>query len=302
MCNLNVLIRYKKTNEIRKIAGFLMAVTSNSYAYNSDGDGVYFNSGLLVKQKDKINILDYIEQISDSSVIIAHQRLATSGLTTKYTQPFENNDFVMAHNGIINDFLAGEGSDTWGFFNRFIETFEKSDIKDRTERITKSIKELLDKLENGSYSIIIYDKATNELYYFKNALTNISFYSNSDYMYITTSQSNSTYLTLFNNKFRELKVKNHCIYKLTLNNEQKIKKVGKIHHEEQKKITVNTAFYENNRYKDFWQDKEEDETILTYSGGQCVRCGSQTNSVSVEDNKYLCNSCSINHVYFWGGY
>ena len=150
MCNINSL--YTKKG-ISNTSGFLMAVSSHSYITNHDGDGIYIKSNdKIVKQKQKINYCDYETEINASNVVITHQRFATSGHETEYIHPFGNDNFILVHNGVINQFLNEKGSDTFGFWKRFNKMFNKRDITlTRKEVIIKIVKELL------MISCILYD-------------------------------------------------------------------------------------------------------------------------------------------------
>lgn len=212
MCNINA-IWINKNNT--KLNSFLIAVTSNSFADNSHGEGVYFSSdNSVIKSKDKIDYLDYNSQIDNSKLIITHQRYSTSGFEVKYNHPFENKDFILVHNGIINQFKELDGSDTFGFFNKFVNKF--NNIKTHTSRECKivSILKKLFNTDDGSYSIIIYDKKTKVNYYFKNT-PEINFYINDNILFVTTNSNNKIFLSLLGNiKFKKLDIKPREIYKI----------------------------------------------------------------------------------------
>ena len=124
ICNLNLIIKKKKV-ETTQMLGFLTSTTLRSYLKNSDGDGVYFSSSKrLIKGKKKINLCLYPQSIRKSKFILTHQRISTSGYEEKYTQPFKSKkeNFVLLHNGIMNQFKDTLGSDTFGyFFNYFLK-------------------------------------------------------------------------------------------------------------------------------------------------------------------------------------
>jgi len=206
MCNINILMKKKgiKRVENSKTPIFLKDVTEQSFERNRDGEGIYLN-GIVEKSLKKINIMGYSEEILKSNLIITHQRLATSGYTQDFVHPFESEDFILVHNGIINDFLGDLGSDTSGFFNKLNKIFKKN-TGTREERITKSLKKLLDGL-NGSYSIALFDKKEKFLYYFKNNRTNINFYKSKNMLFITTFEGNSYFLREFKEDFKELIIK-----------------------------------------------------------------------------------------------
>ncbi|GAF83169.1 unnamed protein product, partial [marine sediment metagenome] len=173
MCNLNIIFKTNKND--RDITSFLMGVTSNSYVSNSDGDGLFVNNK-LVKGFNKIDLFKYKKDITPAKIVITHQRKATSGFSEKWVQPFVNKDFVLVHNGIVDDFQGKKGSDTWGFFKKFNKEFYNQTFGKREEKIVKAIKKLLDNRKNQFYSILILDKKTNISYYFKNSRASIHFY------------------------------------------------------------------------------------------------------------------------------
>lgn len=215
MCNINVLFVKKKVNNITP---FLQSVSAHSFVSNSDGEGIYIKSlNKVYKNEDKMNLFKYEDAIEKSNVIISHQRLSTSGFELKYNHPFENKDFVLVHNGIINQFKNGSGSDTFGFWNRFNEEFNliKSHLS-REDKIKKVITDLFER-DIGSYSILIYDKITDKSFYFKGAgYPSIHFYSNDEYLFITTNQSNEIFLTMLTDKkFASLDIKDRHIYKIS---------------------------------------------------------------------------------------
>lgn len=218
MCNLNILIRKDPSIERRNVLAFLQSVSGHSFALNSDGEGFY-SDGKLVKDVFKINYLRYRDILLDSKMIITHQRFSTSGYSEKYIQPLMSDEFVLVHNGVMDDFVRGSGSDSWGFFRDFTSEFKKSNIKDREKRIVSVIKDLIENTKGYcSYSIAILDRASSSLYYFKNHLTEIHFYISDKMLYITTNEDNKNLLELFDDQwFEELEIHNNWIYRIDEN-------------------------------------------------------------------------------------
>ena len=231
ICNLNLIIKKKKV-ETTQMLGFLTSVTLKSYLKNSDGDGVYFSSNKrLIKGKKKINLCLYPKSICKSKFILTHQRISTSGYEEKYTQPFKSKkeNFVLVHNGIMDQFKGTVGSDTFGyFFNYFLEEFRTlkgSREKKIIDSINNTLKDCI-----GSYSIGLFDIKRNVLYYFKNQSRYITFYKSDDdnLLYITSNEDNKQYLEFFNRNFSEIEIKEKRIYKITIGDSIIVKKVGKI--------------------------------------------------------------------------
>ena len=223
MCNLNILVRTSNASDetIRKIPSFMMATSSNSFITNDDGDGVYVE-GLLMKSDVKLDIFGIAEQIMKSRFVITHQRIATSGFSTEFTQPFGSEDFVLAHNGIISSFSTGGKSDTYIFFERFNKDFKRLSKKGkwrkktRQERIVKVLQKLLNGV-SGSYSIVLYDKVDGEMYYFRNLGAVINIFSNEEVMYLTTNSDNEKFLPMFGDSdLYEHEASGYSIYRVCM--------------------------------------------------------------------------------------
>jgi len=217
--------------------GFIVASTSNSYVGNDDGDGMYFTgTNKLVRSKNKINPLLYIDDIGASDITLTHQRISTSGKTEEYTQPFQDDEFVLAHNGVLSQFVDYElkHSDTYNLFEKFKTYFKEMNGRDREERIKRTIQVIFDE-QFGSYSIFIYDKIGDKLYYFKNKSTSIYLTMNKkrNIAYMTTDDDNNKMLTLISDDFKEYEIEDLRIYSIeTIKNKNNsiisIKKIGKI--------------------------------------------------------------------------
>lgn len=224
MCNLNILINLKK--QPTKNCAFLSGATAVSYRDdNKDGDGIYFDNDVIVRSKDKLNLFNYFENFKNSKLMISHQRHATSGKSEKYTQPFESPHFVMAHNGVLNDYVNKNKSDTFVVFTEFIKLFNKSK-GNREKRIIKATEKLF-KDEYGNWSVVLYDKKTKNLYYFKDSTTNIkcSINKSKDILYLTTKDDNEVFLHIFNEVFEEVDIDDYTLYRFTFRNKITVKKV-----------------------------------------------------------------------------
>jgi predicted glutamine amidotransferase len=102
MCNINSLF---VKNKQKPITSFLMASSSHSFASNSHGEGIYTNSNnKVIKSLNKIDFSSLSNDIENSDVIITHQRWSTSGFEVEFNHPFENESFILVHNGVINQF------------------------------------------------------------------------------------------------------------------------------------------------------------------------------------------------------
>ena len=249
MCNLNIL--YKRNGKT-DITSFLMSVSSHSYIRNNHADGIYISSSdKCITHKDKIDYYDFKTDIEKSKLVISHQRISTSGFEKEFNQPFSNKNFVLVHNGIINQFLdKNKGSDTFGFWTQFNKEFN-SQNGNRQKRIIDILKELFKK-DEGSYSILIYDKISKLSYYFKSNSTDINFYTNKDYLFITTEDDNKAFLSLLSKKdFIELKIEPRKIYLIDkLSSVFLLDNFPKV---EQTKTETKIFNY----YRDTWKDARE---------------------------------------------
>lgn len=241
MCHLNILVKDKENNS-QVVADFLNNVTAVSYYLNDDAEGLYFSkTDKLIKSDDKINLTLYNQDILTSNFILCHERISTSGKSKKYHQPFVYGDFVFLHNGIINEFVKKDASDTYGFMLKFIKNFNESKSKVREKNIVKAIQETLTDVY-GSFSIALFDKKTEKLYYFKNSSTEIHFYKNKKYLYITTNDFNTNFFNILTKyKFKEMDIKDYTIY--SIDNKRKILSIDKLKENERDYTT--TKIYGN---------------------------------------------------------
>jgi len=243
MCNINIIMRKHLDYKENWLLGFLQSVTACSYNSNSDGEGMYIRD-IVIKNINKINYFNYRDRIKDSPLIITHQRMSTSGFSAEYTHPFYNKDFVLVHNGIMYEYAEGNKSDTFVFFSRLMQTY-KIMKGSREERLIGAIKLLLDNKSPGSYSIAIYDRKTELLYYFKNSSTSMYAIRDNSLLYLTTNQGNIKFFDLPTTV--QQNIKSYQIYRI--DKKLQFKKVGRIAHQETwKNLVVRekaTADYQN---------------------------------------------------------
>ena len=204
MCNLNILFKNKKAKHKDLLTAFNFSCAA-SYAMNTDGARVYFNNGnKLVTSANNIDINKYKNNFINSSVVIGHERISTSGHSLDNLQPFMNERFVFVHNGVLYEFNNHkEKSDSKQLFEVFIRNFSL------TNDVAIAIKQAL-KTEGGSYSILIYDKKEEIGYYFKNGATSISFYAGEGILFISTKDNNKYFFS----DLKEVKIKSYNIYKI----------------------------------------------------------------------------------------
>ena len=301
MCNLNILINL--TNQPLKTYAFLTGASNLSYKDNSDGDGIYFDNDVLVKSKDKIDLFNFIDIFKKSKLFLSHQRLKTSGESEIYTQPFENPDFVMAHNGVLHQYVKDEKSDTFVVFNEFINLFEKLNGS-REERIIK-VAETLFKDEYGSWSISLFDKKTKILYYFKDCTTKINCFINKNktILYLYTNPDNEIFLNIYNNEFEETDIDSYVMYKITYNNIIEVNKIKELNQrfssyvKKDNNITYGKNWKINkinkkNKIRSTKMDKKFDHHMLNQKVlAPCDWCSNQTNYALRYSAYRICRNC-----------
>lgn len=267
-----------------------MATTSNSFASNDDGDGLYIShSDKIVKSMTKINLFDFNHDIEKSDIVITHQRLSTSGHTIEFCHPFYDDNFVLVHNGIINQFQGKVGSDTSGFFLAFTDLFNKKikNRKDREKCIIETLKELFKK-DGGFYSIFILDKKTKRSYYFKNSTTHIIFYRIGNLIYITTSYDNCKFISMLTqDKYNEIEIKDNEIYRI----EDSSTKLQVISLGELTYIAKPKELKEI-KSKSLWSYNSAGKTSKNEYVEKCSNCGGETNGTTYYNyDKVYCDDC-----------
>lgn len=272
MCQLNCLFIKKKQNDI---TSFIQSIMAAGFLNNNHGCGIYTSSDNIVRKSDDlINGFEIKEQIENSKVILTHQRYATSGHSIEYHHPFESNEFLVLHNGIMNQFLKDKGSDTSGFFEDFQIEFNL--LKgSREQKIIDTINKLF-KDGQGSYSILIYDKISKLSYYFKNT-PEINFYRNKDYLFVTTNSDNQVFLSLLGTDFIELDIQPRIIYRIE-NNLQvfRLEKMPEIIRKKDNGITIkgNHSLFDYSKYGNFknWDIEETEEDFSDKTLPICSEC------------------------------
>lgn len=206
MCNINLI--YNKQKKISgKIANVMDTISYKSFLSNSHGEGCFFLQGkeaIIMKSEHKL-----IYRNIPSWIIATHQRLATSGHSKDYIHPFENDNIILMHNGIVQNEKSRKDSesDTYAMFSA-IGTDAETESK-----LIENIKKYVSDYE-GSYSVLIFHKPTEKLFYFKNSKTNFYFAENNNYLIASTDKNNvmyaGYYLTGTDVKVKSMK-ENHII-------------------------------------------------------------------------------------------
>lgn len=140
----------------------------NGMQTNSDGfsitvfDKNYIEVEMLktLKKQDIYNFTKKYDGHEKEYLFIYHFRIATNGIKCKNNcHPFENKNYIIWHNGIINEFSSSiDKVDTKCFLDKYFYRQLKEN----------KIKSILEKMEKENNKIIIYNKYKHEFYSTKN--------------------------------------------------------------------------------------------------------------------------------------
>jgi len=244
MCNINILIRKdgKRVLALKECANMM---TYHSFVSNSDGEGMILDENTIMKSEGKILLRD-----ERPYRVIAHERLTTSGKSKDNLHPHETKDLLLVHNGIFSGIGDDKESDTKKYTDILQGEFEKT--KDLIEAIKQT-----QKLTSGSYSIVILEKKTGELYYYKNEMTDMYYASDNKYFVMSTKQINVSLASAFLGMNKKvIEVKPFVIYKI----KNDLVKVGKL--KKEKLVTNTWTNWQSNNFKNW--DAEQLEDILKY--------------------------------------
>ena len=185
MCQIQFIKKLRENLNERDLQEFFKLMEFGSFD-NSDAFG-FFNRDVLFKNKGIFNLETFQKNkmLLSNNFLIGHNRLATSGDKNKNqnNHPFIINNFMLVHNGIINnsdelrkEFKVKSNIETDSFIIIYLinHYFKKSLKKNRIKRIIDAIKKTTKKIE-GFFSVFLYDKKDNNIFYFKDDKTNFSF-------------------------------------------------------------------------------------------------------------------------------
>ncbi len=245
MCNLNFI--WKRNNRKSKKVTSLMNILSwASYQKNDDGDGIVTENYNIIKQNEKYVIK------KPHSFILSHQRLATSGKNDDMIQPLESDNFIIAHNGVINELGDKDKSDTYEYLMKLEEEYKNcKDIIKTIQNVNKTIR--------GSFSILLIDKNTKKLYYYKESHTKMYMTKNDDFVVMSTKEENIDYaMTYLNMDSKKLIMNPYVIVDVY----DDLKVIGEF---EEKPTTVIKTHKNNYFNKNNNRTKEKNKTLYDYN-------------------------------------
>lgn len=207
MCTINLAMRKDEMPD-KEINYYMDVVSWNTWLTNDDGEGYFgWDAKGLKKDRNKDKII--YTKLRPFHRLVTHQRYTTSGYGFNNIHPHESKNFMLQHNGIFSGLGDKEKSDTKYYLEKLEESFKE------TGDIVKTIKNV-NKDTSGSYSIMLYDKNTGKLYYYKNGSTSMYFVENSEYFFMSTKESSLDYArAMFGFKNKSQEVKSHRIYEIT---------------------------------------------------------------------------------------
>lgn len=184
MCQIQFIRKKGECLTRRDIAEFFKLMELGSLDNNCAFG--FFNDKVFHKHEGRFHLGNFQKhaQLLNSQFIVGHNRLATTGHKDKTynNHPFRLNDFTLVHNGTIDNYAELRANHN---IQTSIETdsyvilwlinyyFEQSD-GNRQQRICTAIQKTAQKL-SGSFSVLLHDRGTDDLYYFKNRLTSFAF-------------------------------------------------------------------------------------------------------------------------------
>lgn len=186
MCQVHLVkVLNRKTLNNQELQAFDSLMEDGSYS-NKDAWGVFTKRGLHkqageyynVSYEEKTNVLDGLTG-KNINFIVGHNRLTTQGdgRNNENNHPFETKDLVMVHNGVLHndeELSYSKGLSYKGETDSLVAIHAIQELLNKGLKIIKAIKIVAEKL-SGSFSIIVYHKKSDKLYYFKNDKTRFSF-------------------------------------------------------------------------------------------------------------------------------
>jgi hypothetical protein len=161
-------------------------VSYNSFRTNDDGEGFWgFQNGKDIKQDRSFFKLRYAPHTY--WFLASHQRFKTSGDGLENIHPHETKDLIIEHNGVFYALGDKDKSDTKKFAEKLQEEYDV-----QGGDLIKAIGELMPKM-NGSYSVLILDKNTKRVYYFKDRATSMYKVENDKYLIMSTDEDNASF-------------------------------------------------------------------------------------------------------------
>jgi asparagine synthetase B (glutamine-hydrolysing) len=236
MCQIQLFYNFKKKINKKNLKDFIRLMTLGDIS-NKDAFGL-FNEDYSMKQTGKFDYKKIDEtKLSKGNFIIGHNRFSTNKKVTFnlknkmiYVEmkekeinnhPFILGDLIFVHNGVIfnDDILRNTykiksdiKTDSYTIL-RLIDYFLKiSNKQTRKEKLIEAIQKAMEKI-SGTYSIFLYDKKQNKLFYFKETGTEFYFTINKETLIGSTKKDNLKWVVK-EKEFNIVKPRSDVIYSI----------------------------------------------------------------------------------------
>ena len=203
MCHIITAISNKLIG--KTMADKVIGASYVAYENNDDMEGMYCSHlDAAAFSLNKSTFSEIADAAARSKMVMYHARRSTSGLTIDNVQPFVEDGFVFAHNGIysIKPALTNKNeSDSKIVFKAFLTHVKTNDVPTAYQLAIETVCDA-----PRSFSTFIYDIANGVLWYTKSATTSMTAYILDNTIIFTTRKvtslvegSTSTYTIRDNN-------------------------------------------------------------------------------------------------------
>lgn len=181
MCNINLILR-KDGKDTNQISQYMNVVSQVSWLKNDNGEGY------LARNNEQgwtfAKGLDKIIYRGRYNFIVSHQRYATTGNKEGNAHPFLTKNVLIMHNGTFYNISKGNDSDS----KIFTEIFDKN-YKQNKGKMIKTINDT-HKEVNGTYSIVVFDRKKERLYYYKSSRRDMFLLNTPNWLIMSTLKDN----------------------------------------------------------------------------------------------------------------
>lgn len=201
MCNINLI--FNKSREKSLLPSMYMNVASfNSYKHNNHGEGMVGLRNKHINIQKSLRKLVFKQQYW---MLASHQRLATIGEKNNLnTQPIVTQDFYIMHNGVFSGLGDFAESDTVKFATILQGNYIKyGDVAKAIQETHKTVR--------GWYSVLIYHRGKQKLYYYKDNDTKMHYIENKEWFVMSTEKENIYYARNFFKIHEDIKTLNSFV-------------------------------------------------------------------------------------------
>lgn len=208
MCEIQLIKRFDNKNLTLKDIDTFNNFMLLGHSTNSDAYGVFDEKGIIIKGNTELKEEDLKVLKGKHKFLVGHNRYKTTGCNKimENNHPFETENFILVHNGVISnhEYLKEKHNldytiETDSYIAiALLEKFYKE-----SNNLTETFKNSLTPLA-GSYSLVIYHKLSQRLFYVKNSSPSFTFgliHTNNGDLLIGTTDERNIELT-FNNTER----------------------------------------------------------------------------------------------------